>query len=607
MLDVARLAQVQFGLALLALLVLLAALAWRNVFGRAPAPDLVLPGWWRSPSLAKIWRTRASRSLDGGLALAALALALLSMSAAGPRGAGIDRGRALHELVQAKYHGELGWDGLYACAWAADRDAERALIGIETLRVIEVGPTPALEPTPAPERDDRGIRPRPRPAEPPADVGGKLIPARASIGVIDCRERFDDQRWAALGADVAAIVATNPEESLAIEFQGFGASATPARLARQRVVFALLPVSGVSVFVLSLLGGLVGVAALCLVARAYGLRVAGLVGIACFVEFGASPVASGATSSGALVVGVVLAGLAATRLERWGLAGALLGFAAVELVWPSVLVLGLLAKLAVEHQAEHPRRRQLTRFAIGVSASAAALLLFSATLPGGLGNWSSWADQVALGRYADGHRQVGLRWLFAPEGNLFAGEPSWVAYPVKAQQLVDRQGWITLSGLLLLAPVLLAVRRLPPVAFTAIAGVTATFTLLSVSASSWGVALPLLVLAAGAIGAEHPDSRLLVGRPATVLAAGGFAICVGMHGLVRIHHSPSFLFNVVYSHLLTTLLLGLAIALILLPGLREHGDPPGAPASIPALDPATQAHPNFPWLAKLRSQRGAKS
>jgi hypothetical protein len=37
----------------------------------------------------------------------------------------------------------------------------------------------------------------------------------------------------------------------------------------------------------------------------------------------------------------------------------------------------------------------------------------------------------------------------------------------------------------------------------------------------------------------------------------------------------------------TTLLLGLGVALLLLPGLRELGDPPGAPASIPALLPGS--------------------
>ena len=101
-------------------------------------------------------------------------------------------------------------------------------------------------------------------------------------------------------------------------------------------------------FVLALLAGLATVAALVLVERAYGLRAAALVGIAVFVEFAASPIAGGVTPTGTLVVATVLAGFAAFELERFGLAGALLGFAAVELVWPSLLVLGLFAKLGVD-------------------------------------------------------------------------------------------------------------------------------------------------------------------------------------------------------------------------------------------------------------------
>jgi hypothetical protein len=301
------------------------------------------------------------------------------------------------------------------------------------------------------------------------------------------------------------------------------------------------------------------------------------------------------------VIAIVLAGLAAIELDRLGLAGALLGFAAVELIWPTLLLLALLAKLGLE------RKPKLIRLLIGAGASAAVCLLLSATLPGGFENWATWADQVALVRYADGSRQVGLQWLFAPEGNLLT-EPNSVPYPVKAQSIVDRRGWILVCALLLLAPALLAMRRLPPVAFASIVAVTAAFGFFSLEVRSYGVALPLLLLAAGVIGKQHEDSRLLIGRPPTVLAAGCLALCVGMHGIVRLHHLyEPFLFNIVYSHLLTTLLLGLAVALVLLPDLREHGDPPGAPPAVPVLEDATASAPAFPLIAKLRSKLGGQS
>lgn len=605
MLDEVRFAQVQFGVALLVLLVLLAALAWRNAFGRPPAPDLVLPKWWRTPTLSEPWRRRAVWALDGALALTALIVAILSITAARPNGAGLDRSVLLHEVVQAKYHGELGWEALYACAWAADRDGKRVYKKVKKLRMLELGPPPELEPTPEPERNEKGRLIRTAAKPPAPDVGGKLVSARSSLKSIDCRGAFDDERWAELGADIAALKAMNPKAKVSADLQGFGPSATPARLARQHIVFSIVPISGASLFALSLVAGLAALAALVLVHYAYGLRVAALVGIVVFVEFGASPISGGATPTGALIIAAVLAGLAACELERWALAGALLGFAAVELVWPSLLVLGLLAKLGVDWLGGRPRKRELARLAIGAGASAIAFLLLSATLPGGFSNWTSWADQVALHRYADGSRQVGLQWLFAPDGNLLT-KPRSIPYPAKAQRLVDREGWITLCALLLVVPSLLAVRRLPPVAFAAIVAVTVTFAFFSTEPRSWGVALPLLVLAAGVIGKHHEPSRLLIGRPTTVLAAGCLALCVGMHGIVRIHQHPGFLFNIVYSHLLTTLLLGLGVALLLLPDLREHGDPPDAPASVPVLEAATKAAPKFPLIAKLRALRAGK-
>jgi hypothetical protein len=618
MLDLARHAQVQFSLALLALLICLAALALRNLFGRPPAPDLVIPAWLRDRSIPEIWRQRGARLLDGGLALLVIVLAFLAMTAGRPDGAGVDRGVVLHEVIQAKYHRELGWDRLYACARAADRDADNTLVGIQKVRALSLEPAPELEPTPEPEYRIHLDEERPRkvrvpgtykrPEPPPADVGGKLLPAPAAAVAAKCREHFDEARWAALGADLAALGAMAPDDSMDIVFEGFGSTTTPSRLARQRIVFSVVPISARSLFVLACLGGLLVLGALFLVGRAYGLRAAGFVGILCFVEFAASPISGGNSVATPLVLAATLAGLALTELDRWALAGGLLAFAAVESVWPTLVLVAVLAKLGADWAASRPRKRELSRFGLAALATGAAFLLLSVTLPGGFANWSIWAERVAVHRYADGARQVGLQWLFVPDGSWLGG-PREVPYPVKAQRLVDRGGWILLCGVTLLVPALLAVRRLPPVAFACIAGFTATFALFSTEASTYAVAVPLLGLAAAAVARHHAPSELLVGRPTTVLLAGSFALCVGMHGMARIQPFAPWLFNMIYSHLLTTLMLGLGVALVLLPGLREHGDPPGAPASVPVLEPTkkTGAAPESAPEAEPGAAPGAEA
>jgi hypothetical protein len=605
MLDVARHAQIQFGLALLVLSICLAALALRNVFGRPLAPDVVLPAWLRDWKLPEHWRRRARLAVDGGLVTVAGLLALLAMTASRPDGAGLDHGWVLREAIQAKYHAELGWDRLYACAWAADRDAERALGKFEKVRSLTIEPAPRLEPVPKPEyrielpddesADGDQAKPArkvaiPRTAElrepPPENVGGELRAPSAAAKQAQCKQQFDEERWAALGTDIAALRTMAANAKLGPVFHEFGTTATPARLARQRLVFSLFPISGGSLFALALLGGLLTVGALVLVGRAHGLRAAALVGTVCFIELTATPILGGVSVSGPLVLATVIGGFAAIELERWALAGALLAFAAVELVWPALFVLALLAKLGVDWLEGRPRKRELARFGLAALITAAAFLLLSATLPGGFGNWSIWADRVAVARYADGSRQVGLQWLFAPDGSWLGG-PRALTYPERAQVLVDRRDWSLLCGVLLLVPALLAVRRLPASAFAAIAGVTATFALFSTDASSLSLGVPLLVLAAAGVAKHHAPSQLLVGRPTTVLVAGTLALCLGMHGLVRIHSFEPWVFNMVYSHLVTTLLLGLGVALVLLPGLRELGDPPGVPASIPALLPGS--------------------
>lgn len=583
MLDVARHAQIQFGLALLVLSLCLASLAIRNLFGRPPAPDLVLPTWLRGRTwtLPEPWRRRATRVLDGGLALAAVVLALLAMFAPRPSGAGLDHSVVLHEPIQAKYHGELGWDRLYACAWAADRAGEQALGRFEKIRELTIEPPPRLQPKPEPEyRIELEDPPRkvaiPQPKvehePPPEDVGGKLRSPAGAAKQAQCEEQFEEPRWAALGADVASLRTMAAKAKLGPAFQEFGTTATPARLARQRVAFSVLPISGGSLFTLSLLGGLLAIGALALVGRAHGLRAAGLIGVVCFAELAASPILRGASVSGLWVLAVLLGGFAAIELERWKLAGVALAFAAVELVWPTLFVLALLAKFGVDWLEGRPRKRELIHFGGAALATAAALLLLSATLPGGFANWSLWADRVAVHRYADASRQVGLQWLFVPDGSWLGG-PRALTYPDRAQLLVDRSEWILPCGMLLLVPALLAVRHLPPVAFAAIAGVTATFAFFSTDASSLSLALPLLALAAASVAKHHEPSKLFVGGPTTVLVAGTLALCVGMQGLVRIHDFEPWLFNMVYSHLMTTLLLGLGVALLVSPGLREQGEP----------------------------------
>ena len=118
---------------------------------------------------------------------------------------------------------------------------------------------------------------------------------------------------------------------------------------------------------------------------------------------------------------------------------------------------------------------------------------------------------------------------------------------------------------------------------------TLTFAWFSTHATTWTAALALMALAAAAIGSKHEDSKLLAGRPTTPLVAGCLGLCVAMHGMARVTPVAPWLFNMIYTHLIAALLIGLGATLLLLPGLRERGDLPGQPASIPIFEPTTLA------------------
>ncbi len=381
-------------------------------------------------------------------------------------------------------------------------------------------------------------------------------------------ERGLDALWIVL-ALLAALLTVPQGADWQLIAEQPASRATPLHLLEQRVAFGLLGLSRASLITLALVDLLILIGALLYAARAFGRRSAAIAGLSMFVAIGfeLGPLRW-------LGLAALIAAFAATQQQRWMLSGALLAFATLDQLWPGFFALALALHLIGSSVVERRIGAALRRWSAGFFGAGLLLFGISLLLPGGVANWVALLERLA-GAWEQGHFDaVGLRWLFLLDGNIDGGR-GWVDYPDKLARLTERIAWVRLCAALLLVPVLVALRRLEPVLFASIAGCTAMFGFASVPAGAY-VALGLLLLQA-----ERMPMRE---RPITLLAAAVLGVSVGMHALLRVHPQLPFVHNVGHTSLLLVVLLGLALTLVLEPELRDRGDDPRLPASVPVKE-----------------------
>jgi hypothetical protein len=282
-------------------------------------------------------------------------------------------------------------------------------------------------------------------------------------------------------------------------------------------------------------------------AWAFGLRSAGFAWmiVACSVAVGFGSPEPDVLA--VLPVAAVIASVAAIERERWLIVGGLLGYATIAASWPAVFALAWVLRLALD------RDRSRFRAAWPGLVSFVALGLITALLPehGSSASFGLGEPDPA------GPRAVGLRWLFALDGNLDMGK-RWLDYPAKLEHLRERSDWLWTCAGMLMIPVLVAIRRLEPPRFVAIAGCTALLGFASVDASTWVVAC---VLVAG-------RATILIDRPLTLACAGLLAFDLALRALAHVHPAP-FLYNIGATSLLTLSVIGLGVALLIQPELKD--------------------------------------
>jgi len=253
-----------------------------------------------------------------------------------------------HYYVGSKYFAELGYLGLYDCTALADQEI-----------AAQDGTAPRI---------DGFVR----------YLGDVLSDKPAATARADCaagpRHRFTDERWAAFEGDLRALQRLVPDAWWNDVVDDKGLNPPPTWILLGSAVANLVPiqVAGLPTYIATTsIDLLLIVVAFLALRRAFGASAAA----AAAVVFGASFLASYGWLGGAVLrftwVAALVLSLACMRRERWLLAGALMGWAICDRVFPAGFAVGAAVPLVWRAMGWPAHRARLARFVVGLGATIA--------------------------------------------------------------------------------------------------------------------------------------------------------------------------------------------------------------------------------------------
>ena len=280
-----------------------------------------------------------------------------------------------HYYVGAKYFRDLGYEGLYDCTALADTENAKEL----------------------------GLKPHV--GEWVRDLDDVLRDKSYDDALAHCRDeylpRMGPDRWATFKADLRTLQSLVPDEWWGDVVYDAGFNPPPSWVLLGGTLANAIPirVGATETFLLATALDMALLVACFLVLRAsFGPAVATTAAI----FFGASFIASYGWNGGAFLrytwVATLVFGLAAARRGRWVLAGAMLGAAACDRIFPAGFAVGAAIPLAWRALRSEADRTRLKRLGIGFGGTIAVLVLAS-MLVFGFDSWRVFFTRI--GRHGD--------------------------------------------------------------------------------------------------------------------------------------------------------------------------------------------------------------
>lgn len=540
--------QLDIALAMLGLFLL--ALLWRGLrrreFSIAPggqrktlmqviAPEL-------DKSLAKpeflMW---ANRLITGVLVVVALLASVNYFYGTRNNGVYVHRWDAFHTVIGVKYFEELGYDDLYKCSYAIDRDGPHHFRAVKDIRDLRTN---------------------------------NFVDRDEHIAGNDCKERFTAERLEQFRHDLDEFGTWSSKSQWKILMKDKGFNGTPFYATVCKMLIAPMEVSIDGLKRLAIIDPILMVIAFGVVGWAFGARTAALVAILFCVFFPNRFTHMGGSILRFDYIAALLIGFAGLKKDKWGLAGAMFAWATMVRVFPAIFAVGVCLKIASDAFVGSRKlelRPEHLKFIGWYGGTLLLLFLISLVgLHGGFENWQQWAYDMQVHNKRSASYRIGFKHLFMLDGQLTSTD-----YNLKQANFVARENYYWVMVAVLLAPLLLAVRRLDTISFAAMFGVFGFFLLAVATRYYWGIAALLFL-----VDRELLSNRFMLLLGAFLFAATGFDFFY-----FELNDSDPLMYNTIIGIELTAAIMLVGSWLLFNPSLLdtpEMGEDPRLPMHVPA-------------------------
>lgn len=531
--------QNQLDIALWLLAVFLIALAWRVFRDRATWLKDVAPKLDATLADEKT-RTWADRLITAALVLVAIISSVNYFYGTRNDGVYVHRWDAFHTVIGVKYHSELGYFDLYKCAYAIDREGPHHFRAVDKIR---------------------DLRTR------------EYVSRDQHIKDNDCKQRFTPERLEEFKHDLDEFGTWSNKKNWEGLFKDKGFNGTPFYATVCKMLIATIEVNIDGLKRLAKIDPILMLIAFGVVGWAFGARQAAILAIFFCVFFPNRFTHMGGSILRFDYAATLMVGFAALKKDKWGLAGAMFAWATMVRVFPAIFAVGVGLKIAVDVYEHRKIREEHWRFA---GFFAGGLLLFFVIsligMDGGFENWRTWADNMRVHSARTASFRIGFKHLFMIDGKLLSGN-----YGAKHELLESRKLYYWLTVAVLMAPLLLAVRRLDTVSFGVMFGVFGFFLLSIATRYYYGIVALLFLI----------DRKPLRNRYMMIMGAVLFFSTALAFIYFELDNNDTFMYNTLIGVELAVLIAMMSSWLLFNPSLLDIGDDPRLPKQVPARVGAT--------------------
>lgn len=431
--------ETQFTLAVLTIAVLITAFAWRTwVLQRRRATD---------PRISQSWLRWGDRTVSALLLVIALCSATQYFYGSRNGSSWLHRWDIYHQIIGTKYFQELGYFRIYECTWEIDAENSKHFTKIPELRQIETL---------------------------------KILPTAEAVGERDCHDLFTDERREQFAADIDAFYELGGKSQWTKLFTDKGFNGTPFHGWVLSHLTNDVEITDAELEWLGLLDVFLVVIAFGFVIWAWDVKTAAIVILFFCANYPNRFIHMGGSILRFDYIAMLIIALALMKKDRYAIAGVCVAWATAERVFPGVFALGLAIKAGVELLATRKLERRYLMFGLGFGGGLIVLFCLSLTLAGsfsgGIAHWQEWWLNIAEHTRHTRAFRSGFRHMFMMDGNV-TDKHRFATWAKKTEVFEGREHYYWIAMILLFTPLLVAVRKLDPVTFTAIFAGAAFLTL----------------------------------------------------------------------------------------------------------------------------------